>query len=191
MRTTSGISTAALLAWMLVGLSSRAQQPVAPASTPAGGNASEAVTDNPDSQTSAPVSSHSKIRIVRLSEVKGEVQLDRQSGKGFEGAMANLPVVEGERLKTGEGVAEVEFEDNSTIRVAQNSLVEFPRLELLPTGAKTSAINVLQGMVYVSLVNTKGNEFSVKFGQQTVNLPPDTHIRLEVTPSDQVGSGGK
>ncbi len=51
------------------------------------------------------------------------------------------------------------------MRVAQNSLVEFPRLELLPSGAKASSINVLQGTVYVSLVNTKGNEFSVKFGQ--------------------------
>ena len=70
------------------------------------------------------------------------------------------------------------------MRVAQNSLVEFPRLELLPSGAKASAINVLQGMVYVSLVNTKGNEFSVKFGQQTINLPPDSHIRLQLTPTE-------
>jgi hypothetical protein len=180
MRTTSAISTAALLAWMLVGLSSRAQEPIAPASTPAGDNASEAVTDNPGSQPSAPVSSHSKIRIVRLSEVKGEVQLDRQTGKGFEGAMANLPVVEGERLKTGNGVAEVEFEDNSTVRVAQNSLVEFPRLELLPSGAKASSVNVVQGMVYVNLLNTKGNEFTVNAGQNKINLPPDSHIRLQL-----------
>src|SRR5580658_9067287 len=183
MRTTFGISTAALLAWMLVGLSSRAQEPIAP-STPAGDNASEAVTDNPGSQPSAPVSSHSKIRIVRLSEVKGEVQLDRQTGKGFESAMANLPVIEGERLQTGNGVAEVEFEDNSTVRVAQNSLVEFPRLELLPSGAKASAVNVVQGMVYVNLLNTKGNEFAVAFGQEKLNLPPDSHVRLQLTPSE-------
>ena len=98
--------------------------------------------------------------------------------------MANLPVVEGERLKTGNGVAEIEFEDNSTVRVGQNSLVEFPRLELLPSGAKASSINVVQGMVYVSLVNTKGNEFTVNVGQNKISLPPDTHIRLQLT-SDQ------
>jgi FecR protein len=180
MRTTSGISTAALLAWMLVGLSSRAQEPVAPESTPAS-DAAGATDGTPSSQPSTPVSSHSKIRIVRLSEVKGEVQLDRQTGKGFEGAMANLPVVEGERLKTGEGVAEVEFEDNSTVRVAQNSLVEFPRLELLPTGAKASSVNVVQGMVYVNLLNTKGNEFTLNAGQNKITLPPDSHIRLWLT----------
>jgi hypothetical protein len=183
MRTLSGISFAALLAWMVLGLSSWAQQPIAPESTPAGdaAGAAEPVADTASSQTAAPVASHSKIRIVRLSEVKGEVQLDRQTGKGFESAMANLPVIEGERLKTGNGVAEVEFEDNSTVRVAQNSLVEFPRLELLPSGAKASSVNVVQGMVYVSLVNTKGNEFTVNVGQNKINLPPDSHIRLQLT----------
>jgi len=179
MRITSGISTAALLAWMLVGLSSRAQEPIAPGTAANDAASAEPVTDTTGSQPS--VSSHSKIRIVRLSEVKGEVQLDRQTGKGFEGAMANLPVIEGERLKTGNGVAEVEFEDNSTVRVTQNSLVEFPRLELLPTGAKASAITVVQGMVYVSLVNTKGNEFTVNVGQNKINLPPDSHVRLQLT----------
>ena len=183
MRITSGISTAALMAWMLVGLSSPGQEPVAPTNTPAGDSASatDTTTDNASLQPPAPATSHSKIRIVRLSEVKGEVQLDRQTGKGFEGAMANLPVVEGERLKTGAGVAEIEFEDNSTIRVGQNSLVEFPRLELLPTGAKASSINVVQGTVYVSLVNTKGNEFTVNVGQNKITLPPDTHVRLQLT----------
>ena len=32
--------------------------------------------------------------------------------------MANLPIVEKSRLQTGMGVAEVEFEDNSTLRLA-------------------------------------------------------------------------
>ena len=169
MQITPGISAAALLALMLGGTSSRAQEPVAPA------------TAAPISDTEAPVSSHSKIRIVRLSEVKGEVQLDRQTGKGFELAMANLPVVEGEKLRTGNGVAEIEFEDNSTVRVAQNSIVEFPRLEMLPTGAKASTLTVLQGTVYVSLINTKGNEFMVNAGEQKINLPPDSHVRLDLT----------
>ena len=179
MRISSGISNAALLTWMIVGLSSRAQEPVVPTNTPASDAAS--VPGTLSSQPSTPVSGYSKVRIVRISEVKGEVKLDRQTGKGFESAMPNLPVVEGERLKTGNGVAEVEFEDNSTVRVAPNSLVEFPRLELLPSGAKASAINVAQGMVYVSLVNTKGNEFAVNVGQNKINLPPDTHIRLQLT----------
>jgi hypothetical protein len=186
MKTTSVISATALMAWMFVGLSSRAQEPVAPATSADSNPPATAADSNDASAANAepPASSNSKVRIVRLSEVKGQVQLDRLTGKGFEGAMANLPITEGARLKTGDGVAEVEFEDNSTIRVAQNSLVEFPKLEMLPSGAKLSGVSLLQGTVYVNLLNTKGNEFSVKFGLQTVNLPPDSHIRLQLTPTE-------
>jgi FecR protein len=177
MKTTSAISTAALLALTLAGFSSPAQETVAPAGTTA--------SDDASARPQTPVSANSKVRIVRLSEVKGQVQLDRVTGKGFEGAMANLPITEGSKLKTEDGVAEVEFEDNSTVRLAQNSVVEFPRLELLPSGAKASTISVLQGTVYVSLVNTKGNEFSVKFGSNdTMSLPPDTHVRLQLTSTE-------
>ena len=177
MRTTSGISSAALVALMLVGLSAPAQETTAPANAPSSEGSEVIATP----QTSTPASANSKVRIVRLSEVKGEVQIDRKTGQGFGSAMANLPVTEGARLKTGNGVAEVEFEDNSAVRLAPNSLIEFPQLELLPTGAKASAVNVVQGMVYVSLVNTKGNQFTLTFGQEKLNLPPDSHIRLDMT----------
>jgi hypothetical protein len=125
----------------------------------------------------------SKVRIVRLSEVKGEVQFDVNGGRGFEMAMANLPIVEQSRLQTGTGVAEVEFEDNSTLRLAPNTLVEFPRLELLASGAKASTVHVLKGMVYVSMVNTPGNDFTVLFGGQKLQLPPSSHIRLQMEPN--------
>jgi FecR protein len=179
MKTKSAISTAALSVLLLGGLASRAQEAITPATEPA---TSDNASASP--QPAATVSANSKVRIVRLSEVKGEVQMDRQTGKGFEGAMANLPVVEGSKLKTVDGVAEVEFEDNSTVRLGLNSEVAFPKLELLPTGAKSSSITVLKGTVYVSLINTKGNEFGVTFGQQTVSLPPDSHVRLQVTPTE-------
>ena len=179
MKPTSGVSTAALLALMLVGLSSPAQEAIGSA-----GASSNDATPAASSETAAPSQANSKVRIVRLSEVKGEVQLDRKIDRGFESAMANLPITEGASLKTGDGVAEVEFEDNSTVRVGQNSLVEFPRLELLPSGAKASSIKVLRGMVYVNLLNTKGNEFTAAFAQEKLNLPPESHIRLQLTPSE-------
>src|SRR5258708_31858985 len=95
----------------------------------------------------------SKVRIVRLSEVKGQVQLDRNNGRGFEPAITNLPIVENSKLKTGEGVAEIEFEDNSSLRVAPDSIVEFPQLERMATGGTISTVHLVQGMAYVSLVN--------------------------------------
>jgi hypothetical protein len=171
MRISPYVLTAALVTLTLSATISRAQEPVSPATAAPAPAALDAAAPDP---------THSKIRIVRLSEVKGEVQVDRLGGKGFEFAMANLPVVEGEKLKTGNGVAEIEFEDNSTVRVAQDSTVEFPRLEMLPGGAKASTLTVLKGTVYVSLINTKGNEFVVNAGQQKINLPPDSHVRLQL-----------
>ena len=127
-----------------------------------------------------PPSNVSKVRIVRLSEVKGEVQLDRNTGRGYEPVLANLPIVEHSRLHTVMGVAEVEFEDNSTLRVAPNSIVEFTQLDRLPAGSTVSSVRLVRGMAYVSLLKTKGNEFNVLFGQQKLQLPPSSHIRLQV-----------
>ncbi len=58
----------------------------------------------------------SHVRIVRLSYVDGKVQMERASGQGLERAILNAPIVEGTRILTGSnGLAEVEFEDNSTV----------------------------------------------------------------------------
>lgn len=129
----------------------------------------------------APSTQVSKVRIVRLSEVRGAVELDRNTGRGFEPAMANLPIVEKSRLQTGVGVAEVEFEDNSTLRLAPDSVVEFPQLERLSTGITASSVHLVKGMAYVSMVKaTKSNEFTLLVGQQKLELLPASHVRLQI-----------
>ncbi|NYF88431.1 FecR family protein [Tunturiibacter empetritectus] len=130
----------------------------------------------------------SHVRIVRLSDVKGTLSLDRKTGNGFEETMPNMPIVQGQRLRTADGYAEVEFEDNSTLRVAPNSLVEFPLLALRSSGAKASTIQVVRGMVYVNLQSTKGNEFVLRAGDQTMTVSPSTHARMTVADGKTVVS---
>ncbi len=125
-----------------------------------------------------PSSGVSKVRIVRLSEVKGQVQLDRNNGRGYEAGITNLPIVENSRLKTGEGIAEIEFEDNGSLRVAPNSAVEFPRLDRLATGGTASTVHLVEGMAYISLVKSNNNQFNLMFGDQNLALPAPSHIRL-------------
>jgi hypothetical protein len=122
----------------------------------------------------------SHVRIVRLSEVRGKIALDRQTGSGFEQTMQNMPIVEGERLQTGDGFAEVEFEDNSTMRLAPNSRVDFPLLAMRSTGAKASTVSVVMGTVYVNTESTKGNEFLLLAGKTSMVVSPSTHLRLEL-----------
>lgn len=137
-----------------------------------------------DDTTSAQPAGVSKVRIVRLSQVKGAVQMDRGIDRGLEPAIANLPVVEKSTLQTGTGVAEVEFEDNSTLRVGPNSIVEFPRLERLPGGTTVSSVHLLKGMAYVSLMKSPGNEFNLLFGQENLRLASASHVRLELAGED-------
>jgi hypothetical protein len=138
--------------------------------------ANDATTTNPGG---------SKVRIVRLSQVKGAVDIDRSIGRGFEPAIANLPVVEQNQLRTGVGIAEIEFEDNSSLRLAPNSSVEFPSLERAATGATISSVHVIKGTAYISLLKPQNgkaspNQFELIFGAHKLTLDPATHVRLEV-----------
>ncbi len=121
----------------------------------------------------------SGVRIVRLSEVRGVVRLDRNTGRGFETAFANIPVVGGARLMTGQGVAEVEFEDNSSLRLAPETEVEFTELSRTASGSTVTTVGVLKGMAYVSLEKTKGNVFTLGEANAKVALMPGAHVRLD------------
>ena len=122
--------------------------------------------------------SESLARIVRLSHERGTVQLDRSTGQGFETAAPNMPIVQGARLRTIDGLAEVEFEDNSSLRLTPGSEVDFPQLKLRQTGVKVSEVRLLRGSIYVSLGNGHDNELSVLFGDQTLTLGPSSHVHL-------------
>ncbi len=125
----------------------------------------------------------SQVRIVRLSQVMGKVQMDRNTRAGFEPTFANLPIVQGAKLKTLEGVAEVEFEDNSSLRIAPDSLLEISRLGRDTAGTTSNGFNLAQGTMYLSLAPTKGNEFVIRSGDETFTVAPASHVRLDVYPA--------
>src|SRR6202161_4129188 len=76
-----------------------------------------------------PALADSQARIVRLSDVQGSVQIDKNTGLGFESAFLNLPITQGTQLKTRDrGRAEIEFEDGSTLRLTPQTTVEFSSL---------------------------------------------------------------
>lgn len=122
------------------------------------------------------------VRIVRLSEIRGTVVMDRMVGRGGEPTMQNMPITQGMALATGkDGFAEVEFEDGSSLRLAPESEVRFPLLALRSTGAKASIILVDRGMVYVSLEKSKDTEFTLALDKARIAVTPGTHLRLDRT----------
>ena len=177
------VVTAAL--GMLSGLARAQEQGAATAPEP-GSEPVAATTATHVDNGAKPGDSH--VRIVRLSDVKGTLALDRKTGLGFEQTMQNMPIVEGEKLKTEDGYAEVEFEDNTTMRLAPNSQVDFSLLALRSSGAKASTMNVVKGTVYVYTEGTKGQEFLLVAGDTKVTVAPSTHLRMEVNESRTVVS---
>jgi len=134
---------------------------------------------------SAPSFADSQARIVRLSSVDGNVQIDRNTGQGFERAFLNLPVTQGVKLRIkGEGRAEVEFEDGSTLRLASDTEVEFPQLALLESGSKTSSVNLAAGTAYVNFAGAKNDQLTLTFGREKLDFNRPAHLRVELARID-------
>jgi hypothetical protein len=126
-----------------------------------------------------PAAADSQARIVRLSDVQGTVQIDKNSGLGFENAFVNLPITQGTQLRTREnGRAEIEFEDGSTLRVTPNTTVEFSTLGLSDVGKRISTVDLVEGRAYVNWLGKSGDEFTLNFSQERVLLTQAAHFRV-------------
>src|SRR5208282_4552104 len=89
-------------------------------------------------------SSHA--RIVRLSFVEGHVTVQRPDIAEWAEAPTNTPIQEGFKLSTAEGsFAEVEFENGSTVRLGQLSMLEFTQLALGSDGSKINCLTMHNG----------------------------------------------
>lgn len=127
---------------------------------------------------SLPASATSQVRIVRLSYVEGSVQIDRNTGK-FEKAFLNLPITEGEKLRTAsDGRAEIEFEDGSTLRIVPGTLIKFAELSLADSGSKVSTVEIVQGTAYVDFEGTKRDQLTLEFAHEKIALSRSAHLRV-------------
>jgi len=127
----------------------------------------------------------SHVRIVRLSSVEGQVQIDRGTGEGLQRAILNTPILEGTRLVTGkDGLAEVEFENESALRLTDNSEVKFSQLLLSNNGAKINQFEVARGIVYLDAASRGDDTYRVKVGDTILVARRDTLMRLSATPEE-------
>jgi len=128
----------------------------------------------------------SQARIVRLSQVDGDVQIDRNTGQGYEKAFVNLPITQGVKLQSGnDGRAEIEFEDGSTLRITPGTVVEFSELAMRDSGARASSLNLQTGTAYLNFrADKSGQQFSLGFGREKLALSKPAHLRVEVKEND-------
>jgi len=127
----------------------------------------------------------SHVRIIRMSYIDGSVQMDRATGEGLERAILNTPITEGVRLVTGnDGLAEVEFENNSTVRVGENSEVRFTKLVVNDDGAKVNEVELVRGTVYFDTKGNKDDLYRATIGDSAFLIHRDSQVRI----SDESGN---
>src|SRR5579872_7197262 len=127
-----------------------------------------------------PCFADSQVRIVRLSDVQGDVSIDRATGQGYERAIMNLPITQGVKVKTGNGRAELEFEDGSSVRLVPGTVIEVPQLSLRDSGAKLSGVRIQEGTAYFNFLGSKNDEFDISFVREKITLTQAAHIRVRV-----------
>lgn len=125
---------------------------------------------------------YSHVRVVRLSFVEGNVQYQR-ADEGWQPAVMNLPIQQGFSLQTGNGFAEVEFEDGLAIRLANNSSVEFTELALMD-GRRVTRLTLPRGTALITANLSHGDELSVAASNLKLNVPRSGRFRVDVSPTE-------
>ena len=85
----------------------------------------------------------------RLSYVKGDVFIQRAKDLGNEEGTVNLPVVEGDKLGTREGRAEIHFGRKNYLRISSNTQIDF--IELPRKGDDKIKLHLLSGNIYLRI----------------------------------------
>src|SRR5438270_13666052 len=94
--------------------------------------------------------------LVRLSYVQGQVKILQGDTIQFDQAQANMPLLAGYTLSTGEdGQAEVEFTDGSVARVTPNSQLRLDRLTGADTRNEPTDLAMVWGLGWLELDTAK------------------------------------
>jgi hypothetical protein len=119
-------------------------------------------------------------RIVRLSYVKGDVQIVRaDKSSKWEPAAMNMPVEQGFALGTNDGIAEVEFEHGSMLWLAPDSVVQFTELAL-SDGGRITRMTVSEGIATLQASLSSGDTFEVDTPNFSVTPAKNAEFKIGI-----------
>ncbi|HUK30754.1 MAG TPA: FecR domain-containing protein [Candidatus Acidoferrum sp.] len=138
-------------------------------------------------------------QIVRINYLQGDVRLSRGDGKqpnldkDWVQAAINVPIATGFSLATGEGRAEIEFENGSTIDLAENSLLLFRKL-ITTSGVPASDISLITGTLTIWFSPRPNETLSVHTPSDTLTFNEKSFLRIDsfldatsITPRNEKG----
>jgi hypothetical protein len=154
-------------------------------------NAKAAVAQAPSQTANAapadPMAVTPNVRVVRLSDVEGAVQIVRNNQTEFSHAVMNMPLTQGTQIETGpDGRAEVEFEDGSVVRITPNSSLSLAALNSSSTGTLETTLQQPKGLVYYELRSDPQSAFTVDFGDSKATPAVNSTFRVNLgsTPAE-------
>jgi hypothetical protein len=117
----------------------------------------------------------SHARIVYVSHTEGTAQLNGQP------VPMNSPVTEGAALVTGtDGLAEVQFEDGSVVRLASETKITFAQLARLSSGEAITRVDLDQGEAEFHVMGRTG-QFAVEAGGKNIQFKGSGRYRIVTT----------
>src|SRR6185312_1084120 len=131
-----------------------------------------------------PLFADSHVRIVRLSYLDGDVEIDKGDGRGFNTAYLNMPVVHQSKVWARDGQTEVELEDGSSIRLTPDTIVAFNDLSLDNNGGRNTSVELQQGTAYFDIRYHDSDHFQLDFGRNRVSLDKSARFRVNVDKHD-------
>jgi len=85
----------------------------------------------------------------RLNYVNGDVYIQRAEDQGYEEGTVNLPIVQGDKLGTRDGRAEIHFGKKNFLRIDNYTQIDFVRLP--QRGDDVVSIHLLSGNIYLRI----------------------------------------
>jgi hypothetical protein len=123
----------------------------------------------------------SHVRIVRLSYVSGTVMMKRPTASDWENASVNTPIQEGYELSTsGDGFAEVEFENGSTARLGELSKLLFNQLAMSDAGDKLNGMTFEQGYATFHFLPEQSDTYHVIVGDLILTADGKSEFRTDI-----------
>jgi hypothetical protein len=132
--------------------------------------------------SSLPAVAESNVRIVHLSYIDGDAQVDlTNQDAGFTHAVLNMPLMSGMWVYTPKGGrAEVQFENGSTVRLVDDAQIQFEKLALADSGGKINVINVDHGVVYFNFDKVNSNDqVTIKAGGKIFRITKSGRLRVD------------
>ena len=119
---------------------------------------------------------YSYARIVRLSMVRGDVQITRSGASDWEAGIPNMPIQQGFAIGTNNGRAEIEFESGAAMWVAENTVVQFTEMAL-SDGGRITRLTIAQGTASFQVKLSAGDVFEVNAPSFQVTVPNHSKFR--------------